>query len=196
MRYAASATQIVLASQSPRRRDLLASLGLTFEVVVADVDEAVNENEAADAYVLRLATIKCATVAARVEATSVVIGADTSVVVEGAILGKPVDRDDAARMLRLLSGRAHQVMTAIALRRGADVASEVVTSTVHFRELSAAEIDHYWASGEPQDKAGGYAIQGRGASFVRHLEGSYSGVVGLPLYELSAHLRRFGVALF
>jgi septum formation protein len=188
--------KIYLASQSPRRRELLASLGLEFEVMAADVDEAHIANESANDYVLRLAKAKCAKVAERVAAGSVVIGADTAVVVDNHILGKPVDAKDSARMLSFLSGRDHQVMTALAVRHADVEVGDVVTSTVHFRHLEASEMARYWSTGEPCDKAGGYAIQGLGASFVRHLEGSYSGVVGLPLYELSAHLHRFGVKLF
>jgi septum formation protein len=157
------------------------------------VDESVAGAEAPEKYVTRLAALKADTLwnGLPQEQRLPVLGSDTSVVVNRSILGKPADEDDCVRMLQLLSGRTHQVHTAVAIRgaRGSDVRLSV--SDVTFRELSQAEIRAYWRSGEPADKAGGYAIQGRGAVFIRHIAGSYSGIMGLPLFEtaelLSAH---------
>jgi septum formation protein len=176
---------LVLASGSPRRAQLLGHLGVAFEVRPADLDESVLPGEEARAYVERLARAKAAAVAGGGE---LVIAADTTVEVDGTILGKPVDRADATRMLRLLSGRTHRVHTGVAV---AD-RSIVVTTEVRFVDLTEGEIAWYVGSGEPLDKAGAYAIQGAGGAFVAGIDGSASNVVGLPLAELVDLLRAAG----
>jgi septum formation protein len=173
---------LILASASPRRAELLRAAGITFEVIVADVDETPRADEQAAGYVQRLAVEKARAVMPRA-AGRPVLAADTVVVVDGAILGKPRDDDDARRMLRLLSGRMHTVLTGVAL--GEDV--RVASTVVEFVPLSTSEIDWYVASGEPGDKAGAYAIQGLASRFVARIDGSYSNVVGLPValvYEM------------
>jgi septum formation protein len=175
--------RLILASQSPRRAELLRLAGFTFDVVVADVDERVRDNEPAAAYVRRLAAEKSAAAmpGAIGRDAAVILGADTAVVVDGEILGKPRDDEDAARMMRRLSGRWHEVVTGISLRSGACEVGRVETTRVEFSELSEAEIAAYVASGEGRDKAGAYAIQGLASRFVRRIEGSYTNVVGLPV---------------
>ncbi|MND37610.1 Maf-like protein YhdE [compost metagenome] len=185
---------LYLASGSPRRRELLAQIGVPFSVVSAPIDETPLPNEGAPAYVERLARAKAAAGLACIEGQAVVLGADTAVVLDGRILGKPENREDALAMLADLSGREHQVLTAVALSDGQRVHSLCVTSKVRFRAISAEEAQRYWASGEPADKAGGYAIQGLGAVFVTGLSGSYSAVVGLPLSETAELLGQFGIA--
>ncbi|AGA71915.1 septum formation inhibitor Maf [Pseudomonas plecoglossicida] len=185
---------LYLASGSPRRRELLAQIGVPFSVVSAPIDETPLPNESAPAYVERLARAKAAAGLACLEGPAVVLGADTAVVLDGRILGKPENREDALAMLADLSGREHQVLTAVALSDGQRVHSLCVTSKVRFRAISAEEAQRYWASGEPADKAGGYAIQGLGAVFVTGLSGSYSAVVGLPLSETAELLGQFGIA--
>ncbi|MNC28210.1 Maf-like protein YhdE [compost metagenome] len=185
---------LYLASGSPRRRELLAQIGVPFSVVSAPIDETPLPNEGAPAYVERLARAKAAAGLACIEGPAVVLGADTAVVLDGRILGKPENREDALAMLADLSGREHQVLTAVALSDGQRVHSLCVTSKVRFRAISAEEAQRYWASGEPADKAGGYAIQGLGAVFVTGLSGSYSAVVGLPLCETADLLGQFGIA--
>jgi len=176
---------IWLASASPRRRELLAQIGIGHEVHPVDVDESTQPGEAPSEYVVRLAALKARTLWSRLsdERRGPVLAADTTVALEGQIFGKPIDRDGLRDMLGRLSGRTHQVHTAVALMCTAGLAARLSTSQVTFRELSAAEIDCYWSTGEPADKAGGYAVQGRAAVFISHLAGSYSGVMGLPLYE-------------
>lgn len=180
----ASEHQIWLASRSPRRAELLTRIGVRFVLVPAETDESRRPGEPADDYVTRVALDK-----ARAGRLAVgrdprpILGADTAVVVEDQVLGKPSDRDDFVRMMRLLSGRTHRVLTAVALIADGVERSVLNASRVTFRPLDADEIGRYWASGEPHDKAGGYAIQGYGALFVAALEGSYSGVMGLPLFE-------------
>ena len=187
-------TNLFLASGSPRRRELLAQIGVPFTTVQSSIDETPQPGEAPDAYVQRLAVAKAAAGLAQAPAGAVVLGADTAVVCEGEIFGKPTSAEQAAHMLAALSGRTHYVLTAIAL--STEARSEVccVSIQVRFRHISPHEIQAYWASGEPVDKAGGYAIQGLGAVFVEAIEGSYSAVVGLPLCETAALLARFGVA--
>lgn len=185
---------LYLASGSPRRRELLTQIGVPFSVVSAPIDETPLPDESATAYVERLARAKAAAGLASVEGPAVVLGADTAVVLDGRILGKPDNREDALAMLADLSGREHQVLTAVALSDGQRVQSLCVTSKVRFRAISADEAQRYWASGEPADKAGGYAIQGLGAVFVTGLSGSYSAVVGLPLSETADLLGQFGIA--
>jgi septum formation protein len=181
---------LVLASASPRRRELLARLGLRFDVRPADIDETPHPGESPDAYVLRLAQEKAAAVAG--DEGELVLAADTTVVCDGEILGKPVDDEDARRMLRLLSGREHEVLTGIALRAGGGRAVAHVESTrVRMAALSEAEIAWYVATGEPLDKAGAYAVQGLSSLFVDAVVGNHSNVVGLPIpavYRLFAAL--------
>lgn len=189
--------QIILASASPRRRELLQQIGVAFRVEIADVHEQQQAGEAPLAYVQRVALDKARAVATRLGAHNKlpVLGADTEVVLGEEVLGKPVDRAAGLLMLEHLSGRAHQVLTAVAVVHGARAAVRVSSSVVYFRVTSAEERARYWDCGEPVDKAGAYAIQGRGAVFIERLEGSFSGVMGLPVYETAQLLREFGVDL-
>lgn len=188
---------VYLASASPRRRELLAQIGLRWELLANHVDESRQAGEQPADYVRRLALAKARAALAQLPAARAapVLAADTAVVIDGQVLGKPGGEADCARMLGLLSGRVHEVLTAVAVcsRHGESVA--VSLSEVAFRGIEAAEMAAYWRTGEPADKAGGYAIQGLGAIFVRELRGSYSGVVGLPLFETAGLLRRHGVPL-
>ena len=183
---------IYLASASPRRRELLEQIGVRYELIVAPVDETRRGDEPPGSYVSRMALAKARAGFERRKDALPVLGADTVVAVDDAVLGKPRDRNDALAMLRRLSGRTHHVYTAVALVDVGREASRLNVSAVSFRTLSDDECARYWASGEPADKAGAYAIQGRGAVFVSRLEGSYSGVMGLPLYETAELLREFG----
>ncbi len=199
MRYPGSmASRLLhLASVSPRRRELLDQIGVPYRAVGADVDETPRPGESPEAYVLRLACAKADAVGARIDVPGApILGADTTVVLDGRILGKPADERDARDMLAALSGRTHAVLTAVALRAGGAIRSRLCRSEVAFRELGDAECRDYWETGEPRDKAGGYAIQGFGAIFVRELRGSYSGVMGLPLYETAELLREAGLPLW
>jgi len=182
--------KIVLASGSPRRAELLAQIGLPFEVCVPDVDETPLPDELPEAYVERLAIIKAQKATAP---DSVAIGADTTVVLDGRILAKPVDEGDAVAMLCALAGRAHRVLTGLAVTDGPRTESIVVSADVTFRELAPGEAVAYWRTGEAADKAGGYGIQGIGGIFAKSIQGSYSAVVGLPLCETENLLRAFGV---
>jgi septum formation protein len=194
--------RIVLASASPRRAELLKSAAIDFDVVPAHLDETAHPGEVPDAYVRRIAEAKARAIAARVR-DRIVLAADTTVVVDGEMLGKPPDDEDAKRMLRLLSGRTHDVLTAVSLCRGRHMSAEarsreaegsapqlitaVCRTEVEFAPLSEEEIAWYVATGEPRDKAGAYAIQGCASRFVTRIAGSYSNVVGLPIalvYEL------------
>lgn len=186
---------LFLASASPRRAELLGQIGVPFQRVSASIDETPRVAEEPAVYVERLAQEKAQAGLQRLEqaADAVVLGADTAVVLEGRILGKPQDRADALAMLAALSGREHQVLTAVALCSATRRASVVVASQVCFAPISAAQAEAYWASGEPLDKAGSYAIQGLGAVFVAGVRGSYSAVVGLPLCETASLLAEFGI---
>ena len=186
---------VYLASESPRRRDLLHQIGIPFRVVGTAVDEAVLPDEAPSAYVTRLAAAKAVAgwERSRGFTHAPVLAADTAVGLDGKILGKPADGQDAEGMLRLLSGRTHEVWTAIALRTANGLQSRISRSEVTFRSIAADEARAYWETGEPSDKAGAYAIQGRGAIFIADLRGSYSGVMGLPLFETAELLREAGV---
>src|ERR1700722_964904 len=186
---------VYLASASPRRRELLQQIGVSFRVVGTAVDEAIRPGESAPAYVLRLAAAKtdAGWQSSRDASEAAVLAADTAVILGGRILGKPADRQDAEDMLRQLSGRTHEVLTAVALRTGDGVLTRISRSEVTFRNLAAGEIQAYWETGEPGDKAGAYAIQGRAAVFIADLRGSYSGVMGLPLFETAELLDRAGV---
>lgn len=198
---------IYLASRSPRRRELLRQIGIAFEVILlreaprypADFDETAKAGETPDDYVLRIAREKAlaavGTMCARRLAVRPVLAADTTVVCDDAILGKPADAADAARMLGLLGGRMHRVLTAVAVAGGGDVEVRVAESRVWFRALAADEIRRYVATGEPVDKAGAYAVQGRAAAFITLIEGSYSGIMGLPLAETADLLRGHGISV-
>jgi len=194
--------RLVLASRSPRRKELLERLGLTIDVVATAVDESGRPGEAPETYVLRLAEEKARSVARgiRGDVPTFVLGADTAVVVEGRVLGKPSDAEDAKRMLRLLSERTHDVLTGYAIlalppsgpHGESALAAGVVRTEVEFKRLDEGEIVAYVATGEPLDKAGAYAIQGVGGFMVRQIHGSYSNVIGLPLCETVEALRRLG----
>ncbi|MGB4075673.1 Maf family protein [Pseudomonas sp.] len=186
---------LYLASGSPRRRELLTQIGVPFLTQIAPIDENALPDESPIAYVERLARAKGQAGLAALTDTqdAVVLGADTAVVLDGRILGKPADRAEAMATLLALSGRSHEVLTAVALVSTARTESRVVASQVSFRPLQRAEIEAYWASGEPQDKAGSYGIQGLAAVFVSQLQGSYSAVVGLPLCETAALLAEFAI---
>lgn len=188
----ASAPRLILASQSPRRRELLALVGLAHEVLPADINEDVRAGEAAGPYTERLAREKAEVIAARhPEAT--VIAADTTVVIDGDILGKPADASEARAMIRRLAGRSHTVLTAIAVAHGARTESAVEEVRVTFRQLSDEEIAQYVATGEPMDKAGAYGIQGWGATIVERVDGDYFSVMGLGLRRLVELLARHGI---
>jgi septum formation protein len=197
--------QIYLASHSPRRRELLDQIGVVYRPVAVSVDETPLPGEAPAAYVARLALAKARTgwlampaqppPPAGEDKVPPVLGADTAVVVDGIILGKPRDRAEGLAMLATLSGREHQVLSAVALVTGEREEVRVQESWVRFRVLSAVERAAYWDTGEPADKAGAYGIQGRAAAFIAELRGSYSGVMGLPLFETAELLREFGIAV-
>lgn len=172
---------LILASASPRRKELLSAAGIAFDVRPADVDETILVGERAEDYVLRVAEKKAR---ASWESDELSLGADTVVIVDSQILGKPIDAADAKRMLALLSGRSHTVVTGVALFDGEVVNCSAVGTEVYFRALSAAEIDEYVASGEPFDKAGGYGIQGLASKFVERIDGCYFNVVGLPVSKV------------
>jgi septum formation protein len=186
---------VYLASGSPRRRELLQQIGVAFRVMASAVDETALQGEAPLAYVHRLAAAKADAGwhGSREPGDAPVLAADTAVVLAGQILGKPRDRDDAEDMLRRLSGRTHEVLTAVALRGAAGLETRVSRSAVTFRPIDSAEVSAYWDTGEPRDKAGAYAIQGRAAIFIADLRGSYSGVMGLPLFETAELLRSAGI---
>jgi septum formation protein len=183
-------TPLVLASASPRRRELLQQLGVPHEVLAVDVDETPLPDESARQLVTRLALAKAQEGYRRAGAARPALGSDTVVVVDEVVFGKPLDRADGLRMLAALSGRRHQVLTAVALATGTGRIEQALSHTeVTMRDITAAEAAAYWETGEPLGKAGGYAIQGRGALFIEHIGGSYSGVMGLPLYETAQLLR-------
>jgi septum formation protein len=187
---------VYLASGSPRRRELLQQIGVPFRVVGTAVDEAVLPGEMPLEYVARLAAAKAEAgwERSRDLVRAPVLAADTAVVLDGKILGKPVDGPEAEGMLRQLSGRTHEVFTAIALRTANGLQSRISRSAVTFRSIAAGEARGYWETGEPSDKAGAYAIQGLGAIFIADLRGSYSGVMGLPLFETAELLYDAGIA--
>jgi septum formation protein len=188
--------KLILASASPRRAEILRQAGFAFDVLPAHVDEARFPNERAEAYVRRVANMKsrlAAEATAKKMAQAVVIGADTAVVAEGQVLGKPGGVEDARRMLRMLSGKTHEVLTGLSIIRNADDAgaSHVETTRVSFLALSEGDIADYLATGEPLDKAGAYGIQGIGGRFVWRIEGCYFNVMGLPISRLWSLLRKF-----
>jgi septum formation protein len=187
-------TPIILASASPRRKELLDQIGVRYTVYAVDIDETPLINEAPLAYVQRIAAEKSAACVAILQTTQTVLAADTTVVLGDVIMGKPKDKTDALAMLRQLSGKTHQVYSAVSLR-GVTHSEAVSITDVTFKELSEQEILDYWHSGEPLDKAGAYAIQGKGSVFVTAINGSFSGVVGLPLYETAQLLLRQGIKI-
>jgi len=184
---------IYLASKSPRRRALIARLGVDFDVLDVEVAEIRSADERAEAYVQRVALDKARAGLAVAPDDAVVLGADTEVVLDGEVFGKPRDEDDAAAMLRRLSGRTHEVLTAVSLISTTLETHALSRTEVRFCELTDADIAAYIASGEPMGKAGAYAIQGGAERFVHHLAGSYSGVMGLPLFETCALVRLFNI---
>jgi septum formation protein len=188
---------IYLASRSPRRRELLNQLSVSFQILDLEIDESTLTGETPDALVQRLAVLKAETGRRLLSNgdTDLVLGADTIVVHNGEVLGKPRDASHACELLMRLSGGCHRVLSAVALASADGTQMRLSESRVCFRNMTRQECEAYAATGEPLDKAGGYAIQGRAAAFVRDLQGSYSGVVGLPLYETAELLREAGVAL-
>ena len=187
--------RIILASSSPRRRELLRNLGFAFDVIQPSADETVSENETPEDFALRVSVEKAWSVSRSLGEGAVVIGADTIVVVDGEMLGKPEDCEEASSMLRKLSGKEHHVYTAFSIVRPKDeiLHSEIVDTSVRVKPLAASEIEGYIKTGEPMDKAGAYGIQGIGSFMVRGIEGSYSNVVGLPVEELLAALKKLGI---
>lgn len=187
--------KIVLASSSPRRKELLQTIGLEFEVMHPSADESVSKNETPEEFALRVSVEKASSVSRGLGNGYIVIGADTIVVVDGVILGKPSGAEEAASMLKEISGREHRVLTAFSIvKPGAQVLhSEIVDTTVRVKPLAASEIEGYIKTGEPMDKAGAYGIQGIGSFLVRGIEGSYTNVVGLPVVELMQALRNLGI---
>ncbi len=186
-------SRLILASASPRRQQLLAQIGVGCQIYPVDLDETPLAHETPAALATRLALAKASEAQRRLHTTEVVLGADTVVAIDGEALGKPAQQAEAIAMLTRLSGREHQVFSAVAVRHEQHEAVCLVTTQVHFKSLTLQEITDYWASGEPIDKAGAYAIQGLGALFVKSLTGSYSAVVGLPLFETGQLLNSFGI---
>ncbi len=185
--------KVILASSSPRRRDLLDLIGVSHEVRPSDIDESMQPGETAHDYAERLAREKAEAVAASGDGGEVVIGADTVVVIDGRVLGKPVNEQQAAAMLESLGGRTHTVITAVAVVADSMTTSGVEEVTVTFRQLTAAEITSYIVTGEPMDKAGAYGIQGFGATIVERIEGDYFAVMGLPIVRLVRLLAQRGI---
>jgi septum formation protein len=188
---------IYLASASPRRQELLRQIGVEFEAIPSNIHEEQAIGEPPTDYVMRVARDKARHVAGLIQERSLpvrpVLGADTEVVLEGKIFGKPRDREHGLEMLRRLAGHSHEVLTSLCLIAGGEEHTALSCSRVTFAPMTKTDIERYWQTGEPTDKAGAYAIQGRAAAFIKHLEGSYSGVMGLPLYELHELLRKIGV---
>ena len=186
---------LILASQSPRRQELLQLLGVTFTIKTADIDETMDMAYTPQHEVRQVAARKAAKIAESADPGDVIISADTIVVIGGEILGKPKDKADAHRMLRLLAGQTHEVMTGLCVRQGERVKDDVVITRVTFRPLSDEEIDAYIATGDPMDKAGAYGVQGRAATFVSSLDGDFFSVMGLPVCRLTEMLREFDVKI-
>lgn len=189
---------IYLASKSPRRAELLRQVGIEFKVHAVDIDETLQTDEPATEYVCRMARDKARVAATQIAAQQnrfAVLAADTTITLDGDIMGKPADRDQCRCILGKLSARQHLVLSAVALATQDSVALRLTQNRVSFRALSTQEIESYCASSEPMDKAGAYAIQGRAALFISHLEGSYSAVMGLPLFETAELLRNADIAL-
>ncbi|MBN2700159.1 MAG: Maf family protein [Methylohalobius sp. ZOD2] len=190
-----STYQLILASASPRRRELLDQIGLKFQIRPADIDETPRPDEPPQDYVTRLAREKAQAARAETREPLPILGADTAVILDGEMLGKPRHETEGLNHLRRISGKRHEVLSAVCLNLTDPprILEALNKSRVHFRQLTEDEIIAYWRSGEPRDKAGAYAIQGRGAIFVERLEGSFSGVMGLPLYETAGLLRKAGI---
>lgn len=186
---------LILASQSPRRHELLRQMGLDFTVKVANIDETMDPSKKPEQQVAEVSARKAAAIAAGSERDDIIIAADTIVVVDDTILGKPHSEEEAKAMLRLLSGRSHRVMTGLTVQKGDVALSHTEITEIHFRQLTEAEISAYVASGDPMDKAGSYGIQNAAAVFVDGLCGDYFNVMGLPLCALTLLLRRFGVSV-
>ncbi|MGJ8680139.1 Maf family protein [Paraglaciecola sp.] len=184
---------LILASQSPRRAELLSQIGVKFQQSSANIDETPYANENSLDYVLRMAQQKSQEGSDNTSSDNWVLGADTVVVANNEILGKPADQQDSCRMLNMLSDSTHRVLTAVSVTKGKQQNSVLVETLVTFAPLSKDEINWYWQTGEPQDKAGSYGIQGLGGQFVKQIQGSYSAVVGLPLYETKKLLIETGV---
>lgn len=191
--------KIYLASRSPRRGEILSQLGISYEIMPSDIDEAVLLDEEPDAYVMRLAKEKAAVCLKTIKKKKLpaipVLAADTTVAMDGDILGKPENDEDAARMLRHMSGRSHWVYTAVAVGLGSQLEVTLSATMVCMAELSREQIAAYVASGEPRDKAGAYGIQGMASTFIKRIDGSYSGVMGLPIFETSELLKKFGISV-
>ena len=184
--------KLILASQSPRRKELLSQLGVSFETCPADIDETPLASELPEEYVVRMAVEKAQVISNRFP-ESWILGSDTSVILDGVIMGKPENETDALNMLSSLSGKTHQVLTAVALVCQQQVKTRLVSTDVVFRDISPELAKAYWETGEPADKAGSYGIQGMGGMLVRSIEGSYSSVVGLPLAETADLLMDIGI---
>lgn len=185
---------IYLASASPRRKELLSLLGVEFDIITPDIDETVRPNEGPRDYVMRMAREKGAAGAKMLNnSDATILSADTSVIKGGAILGKPEGKSDAIAMLKSLQGNTHHVLTAVALTSSEEQSEVLSFSEVDFGAMSEAEIDAYWNTGEPKDKAGSYGIQGIGGAFIREIRGSYTGIVGLPLYETRNLLKQWSL---
>lgn len=186
-------TTIVLASSSPRRSELLDQIGVRYKVLSVDVDETVRDDETVTEYVIRMSLEKARSGYLATQKQTITIGVDTCIECDGEVLGKPVDEKHAAQILTRLSGRAHVVHTAVSVVNESIEMTELCSSTVYFDKLEQNTIDAYIATGEPLDKAGAYAIQGKAAQFITKLDGSYSSVMGLPLYETAMLLRECGI---
>ena len=188
--------KLVLASSSPRRADLLLQLGLSFSIVKPHVNEKLNPLENATDFIERIAREKNSEIRNKLDDDQVILSADTVVLCEGKVLGKPKSKEDGLGMLKILSGRTHKVLTGVVLTKKSHEKFFLVETKVKFRGLSDDEIEAYWMTGEPKDKAGSYGIQGKGAVFVSAIEGSYSNVVGLPLMETADGLKQLGIDCF
>ena len=188
--------KLVLASSSPRRADLLLQLGLSFSIVKPHVNEILNPLESATDFIERIAREKNSEIRNKLDDDQVILSADTVVLCEGKVLGKPKSKEDGLGMLKILSGRTHKVLTGVVLTKKSHEKFFSVETKVKFRGLSDDEIEAYWMTGEPKDKAGSYGIQGKGAVFVSAIEGSYSNVVGLPLMETADGLKQLGIDCF
>ena len=183
---------LVLASSSPRRMEILNQLGVRYQAVSPMIDESLRYGESGEDYVRRLALDKASAVAMH-ELSPPILGADTAIICRGEVFGKPQDFEQFKEMLGALSGSKHVVLSAVAVNNGKSSSVLVCETSVIFREITNQEINYYWKTGEPRDKAGGYAIQGKGAIFIKHISGSYSGVVGLPIFETSQLMKNFNI---
>ena len=183
---------IILASKSPRRQELLSLMGLEFQVVTADIDETIDKSLPIEQEIARLSRQKAEAID---DNDNIIISADTVVVLGNTVMGKPRDAENARQMLNVLSGKTHRVITAVTVKNGDKIRTEVVITVIVFRELSKREIDSYVASGSPMDKAGAYGVQEKAAAFVKEIHGDYFSVVGLPVCTLAVMLREFGVEI-